>query len=437
MEKQNFTPTLGLFSTTSIIVGTVIGASIFVLPGQIAAENGPGVWVAFVVAAILAAFTAVVAAFISGLLPVSGASALFVRKSFGELVSLVYALCYVAALSIGMAAILYVMGFYIQALIPSLSLTVIMLASLVFCCAVNIFGNRTLASLQNITVAGLVAILIIFTVGAFTDFDPANYSVMFPKGLFPVLAASVPLYYAYAGFACIMDIGGEIKDVRKTLPKAMFISVVIVFVLYTGMSLAMTGAVNYTELGVDAPAFLVAQRAISEGFSIVLTVGCILGSYTSLVAMIQMASRLIYISADAKYLPAVFLKQNKRQVPYVSVILITILVFVALMTAQTIMAYAGIIVIISMSFLLLYGIGMLKSKKTFPLESESSKFNLSGFWFYFWPIGLILISIAFVGMTIFSDLKVFGIGVGIVVLIALLCLPLVKNAQKKRQNVES
>ena len=91
--------------------------------------------------------------------------------------------------------------------------------------------------------------LIAFCVSALVQMDVALVRPFVPNGLGPVFAAAIPAYFSFAGFAMLIELGGEIRRPQQSIPRALFISFGIVLAIYAAVSLAIVGVVPWRELG--------------------------------------------------------------------------------------------------------------------------------------------------------------------------------------------
>ncbi|SMC63884.1 APC family permease [Papillibacter cinnamivorans] len=437
MEKKGLERNIGVIGGSAILIGYVIGASIFVLPGTVAAEVGPSVWLSYIIASIMAILSALIAAGMSGVLAVPGASAEFVRRTWGEKMSLAYGICYLFIACLSLALVAYGMAYYVQALFPGVSIIAVALVALVITGVFNLSGNKVLTAIQTASVGLLVVGIAVFVLGSVPHIDVSNLTPMFPVGVFPVIAASVTLSFSYAGFTALVDLGGEIKNPAKSLPRILVISVAVVTVLYVFISLAMVGTVPYAELGNGAPAYLVATRFLPPGFDVAITLVAIIGSYTTLFALIQANSRILYNLSENGYFPSVFTKLSKNGIPYNGVVLITIVAIIMLVLLTSLIQYANIIVFLLVGFYVLYAVGMLRIKTKMPEEYKNATFKFSGAGFYIWPVALIVGSVLYAIVVAKSDTQALIVGVvAAVVIYAVSALIIARKKKSARDTAK-
>ena len=89
-SNAELTRTISLPSAAFIIIGYVVGATIFILPGSLAADTGPAVFIAYMLAAIPAIIAGIVMAQIGSALPVSGANFVLIRDALSPYSGFIY-----------------------------------------------------------------------------------------------------------------------------------------------------------------------------------------------------------------------------------------------------------------------------------------------------------------------------------------------------------
>ncbi len=236
----------------TIGVGTMIGAGIFVLPGDAILRAGSFASVAFVLGGVIAMFTALSASELGTAMPRSGGAYYYVNHALGPLFGSVAG--WANWLGLAFASAFYMVGFgrYISRIfgisgevgIGPLSIEFITLAALVggaFFVLINYIGAKETGRLQNIIVMLLVAILFVFTLLGTLRADPANL----PRTatVTETLGTTGFIFVSYLGFVQITSVAEEIKDPGKNLPRAVIGSVVLVTVIYALVLIVMSAAV--------------------------------------------------------------------------------------------------------------------------------------------------------------------------------------------------
>jgi APA family basic amino acid/polyamine antiporter len=240
---------VNLLLAVFVIVGVVIGSSIWLMPATALADAGPGMFLGFLLAAIPGLFVGVVCAYLGSTAPTAGGSYVVISRSISPLAGVVY--LWLIALGVG-SALAFMIGtfaIYLNA-IPGLAVPVLVsgLGLLIASYLINILNVQISATVGLvITLLGDVLAILLFVVFGLPNIDPANLADLFPKGITPVLGAAAVFGFSYAGFTAILDVGGEIKEPRRTIPMALGLGFVILVSLYTLQALVVAGNVPWTE----------------------------------------------------------------------------------------------------------------------------------------------------------------------------------------------
>jgi amino acid transporter/nucleotide-binding universal stress UspA family protein len=249
---------LGLLSALTIGIGTMIGAGIFVLPGQAAAAAGPAVALSFVVGGGISLLTGLSASELGTAMPKAGGGYYYVNHALGPLFGSVAG--WGNWIGLAFASAFYTLGFgsYLNTLIaiPTVSLGPFglspdqigaLIAGLAFI-AINYIGAKETGSIQIVIVTLLVGILTLFSVLGFLQADLSTLRPFFPKGEAAILPATGLIFVSYLGFAQITTVAEELKNPGRNLPLAVVGSVVIVTVMYAIIMVVLMGVINWEDL---------------------------------------------------------------------------------------------------------------------------------------------------------------------------------------------
>ncbi|ADG40497.1 MULTISPECIES: APC family permease [Leuconostoc] len=299
-------------------VGTVIGTGIFILPGHEAAQNaGPAVSVAFLIAAIFSGLSGMAFAEFSSAMPVAGSAYSYGTVVYGEIIGwllgwsliLEYFLA-VSAIATGFSAylnnLLITFGIHIpkSLLAGPMEGGIVNLFAVLIILLVTVILSRGLNAskkIENGAVILKVVILALFIIGGSFFIKHTNYVPFYPKefhsgfgGLNGIWAATASIIFAFLGFDTIAAHAAEVKNPQKTMARGIIGTVIISALLYVLFSIVLTGIVNYKKLGVDDPAAFALQAIHQTQFSVVITVGALVGMFTAILALVYASSRLTY-----------------------------------------------------------------------------------------------------------------------------------------------
>jgi APA family basic amino acid/polyamine antiporter len=334
---------LGLWGATSIGIGAIIGAGIFVLSGVASGLAGPAVILSFVIAGVTAFITALSSAELSSFITETGGSYIYTDKAFGKfwgfLVGWMQSFDYIvgaSAISVGFAGyFVYFFG------IPPTAQNVIILVAIAMpfvLTLINLKGIKEAAGTNNLMVWLKIAALTLFILlGLFfllSHGDYSNYHPFFPRGYSGMLSGAALIFFAFVGFNTVTVISEEIKDPEKNVPKSIIYAFLICTVLYIGVSTVEVGLVNWKVIGTsDAPLELALTVDTSNIFILkFVSVSALFATLSATMASILGGSRALFAMARQRVVPQFLSKISNNGIPTSSV-MVTGLAIVLLIVA--------------------------------------------------------------------------------------------------------
>ncbi len=347
MSDEDLAKDLGLISATTIGIGTMIGAGIFVLPGVAAKEAGPIVVVSFVVGGIIAMINALSVSELGTAMPKAGGGYYYINKALGPLFGSIAGMG--DWMGLAFASAFYSIGFgqYLVEFIAVPSVGPLneiqvgaLLAGATFV-GVNYIGAKETGGVQTVIVFILLSILTAFAVAGFFSFDYATLvsdGGLMPMGAGAILPGTALVFVSFLGYAKIATVAEELRNPGKNLPIAIIGSVALVTVLYAILVTIMLGVTPWPDLSVEAPVAQAAEIAfpgwIEGGAVVVMTLGALLATASSANASILASARINFAMGREKIVTAWLNEIHPRfTTPYRS-ILVTgalIVVFIAVL----------------------------------------------------------------------------------------------------------
>ena len=293
-------------------LGVTIGAGIYVLIGAAAARAGMHAPLAFVAAAILMGFTAASFAELASRMPVAAGEAAYVREAFqSERLSLavgglviVIAVVSGAAISVGSAG-------YIRVFIdlPEPIILTVVVLSMGVIAAWGIQESAAFAGAMTLIEVG--GLLLLVFAGAFLEPDLIRRlpEILMPASsatLIGFISAAHLAVFAFIGFEAIVNVAEEMHEPKRTLPRAIFLTLALATLLYVAVVWVALIAVQPAELGAsEAPLALVFERL--TGISpYTMSLIAIVATLNGIIVQIILASRVFYGLARLGSLPAAF-----------------------------------------------------------------------------------------------------------------------------------
>lgn len=395
--------TLGLVSATAMLVGTVVGASVFIVPGQLASTVGPAVWLSYLIGAAVILFTAMVFAHIGSVMPVSAAvyrlSVSAVNGTWGFLYIWVFAISSVFLMPIMALTTAQYLGVFH----PALNSMPVAVAVIVLTGLINIVGLRASASAQNILVVIFVTVISIFVVGGVMKANWEHFTPMLPNGVAPVVVGVIATYYAFAGFNNVIELSGEIKNPGRNIVRAVFISLSIIVLLYIGVAVASVALLAPAELGVDAPVSAASAVAFPSWFSSFVALAAVAASWTTLNAAMAAMSRQVFALSKSRIFPSLWSKVNSNGTPFIAVIVIALVGVVTTLFSDNVMKFVNLSGTYLLATAMIAAVTSLMIKRRLPERYAMAEFKLTGIWYYFWPIGILVTSTFFLILAVIED----------------------------------
>lgn len=242
---------LGLGDVFSLLVGTVIGSGIFIVPATIAAAVGSpllmmAVWV---VGGVLSFFGALAFSELAAAYPQAGGMYVYLREAYGRLVAFLFGWALFFVIESGSIAALAVafstkyLPFFVP-VSPAASKAVSVALILLLVC-VNYAGVRWGALVQKTLTIFKVAALVVVSIAVFlfADGDPSHFVTPAATDWSPALVGSfgvglVAALWAYKGWEVVTFTAGEVRDPQRNVPLGLFFGTLTIVVLYLTANLA-------------------------------------------------------------------------------------------------------------------------------------------------------------------------------------------------------
>ncbi len=339
---------MGLLPATATNIISMVGIGPFLtIPVMIAVMNGPHIIYAWIVGAFIALCDGLVYAHLGAALPGSGGPYLYLREAYrpfglGRLMAFlfIFQTILVAPLSVAGGAV----GFadYLGFAWVGLAGWQHHLVAALVCLGMTALLYRDIQSVSRLTVIMLVIVFVtvgwVIVAGLFTfspamafDFPPSAFTLNRDL-LVAIGAASVLAMYSYGGYNQVCNIGEEIKDPTRTIPRSIVLSILVVAVIYILMTLVITGLIPWEEARASTS---VASLFIARTFSdpatgrlagLAMTGLILFVAAASLFALILGYSRVPFAAARDGDFFHVFAKVHPtKHFPHVSLLVIGVI----------------------------------------------------------------------------------------------------------------
>ncbi|WP_329492394.1 APC family permease [Kitasatospora sp. NBC_01246] len=293
---------LGLFDAVVIGLGSMIGAGVFAALAPAASAAGSGLLVGLALAAVVAYCNATSSARLAARYPRSGGTYVYGRERLGDFWGYLAGWGFVVGKTASCAAMALTVGSYVW---PAQAHAVAV-AAVVVLTAVNYVGVQKAAWLTRGIVAAVLAVLAAVVTACLTGStaDAGHWAVGADAGFHGVLQAGGLLFFAFAGYARIATLGEEVRDPRRTIPRAVSLALGITLVVYALVALAVLAVLGPAALAHSAAPLVDAVRAAgAPGLAPVVRAGAAVAALGSLLALILGVSRTTLAMARDHHLP--------------------------------------------------------------------------------------------------------------------------------------
>jgi len=297
---------LGLPAVAFIAVGMTIGGGIFVFTGIVLKITGPALPVAFAFAVVPVFLSMLPLAMLGSALPVTGGNYMYPSRMVSPRLAFTGIWVYALATFFGQIPLYSIAcARYIQVIVPGLSETAFAAGLITFFCIINVIGVRPAARLQAVMVLVLLSALLFFAIKGLAEPNPERFDQMFQKGTGNLLLGMALLTFTYLGSNGIIELGQEIREPGKVIPRAYFIAFPIITVIYLLVALAVVNAVSWQSLAdVREPLIEIGKITMSRaGLVYFVLGGAVLALATTLNGLFIMATKSLIAITDDGLLP--------------------------------------------------------------------------------------------------------------------------------------
>ena len=332
MTKQN--QKIGLLAATSLVVGNIIGAGIFVLPASLGKFGSISIvgWLFTATGALILA--KIFSNFSKKLKGKSGGPYIYSKVVFGDFIGFLVAWgywisCWVNNAAIAVA-IVSALSFFFPELVTNPFYAT--LTGLSFIWVFTFTSSKGIKSSGNIqiltTIAKLIPLVLIILFGFFIFdleiFPEFNLTDQNDFEILPVVA--VMTLYAFLGLECASIPAENIKNPEKTIPKATMAGTLISTLIYILSTIVLFGIIPAENL-INSPAPFAEAGEIIGGkyFGFLISAGAAISAIGALNGWILITSYMPMTMANDRLFPKVFAKKNKKGFPYLSLLLGSIL----------------------------------------------------------------------------------------------------------------
>lgn len=387
MEKntnEHLKREIGLFGLSANIINIVVGAGIFVLPAMVAGILGNASILAYLFCGFLIMLIMLCFAEIGSKITVSGGAYSYIEVVLGKYPGFLAAILFLLSAVSSDAAVANAIADIAGSLFPFMQngiirrlIFLILFAGLGY---INIKGvKKGVGFVKMITLAKIIPLVFILLIGI-KDISFSNFAMDSTLSLNNIGEASLLLFFAFIGAESALSVSGEVRHPKKSIPKAIFISISVILVIYIFIQL-----ISQAIMGPELPEYTentlgqVAGKIIGPIGLTLLTIGAGVSMFGNLSSEVLSIPRVLYAASKDRLIPIKILSKvhPKFATPYVAIIVYVSLDFLIASTG----GFKQLIVVTSASILLIYlgvVIAVIKLRFTSEKHNKRDHFRIPG-----------------------------------------------------------
>jgi len=354
-SERSLVRAIGTWSLAAGVINITVGGGIFRLPADVARALGAAAPIAYVVCAVAMGLIVLCFAEAGSRVAMTGGPYAYVELAFGPYVGFLTGVLTWLLGTTAVAAVSTVFATNAAKLFPVFEDPVmrglLLVASFAIVATINILGVKQGSRLNAIgTVAKLVPLLLLVLVGALFV-QRSNLVVTTPPAIGDVTRASIILIFAFSGVESALVPSGEVKDPARTVPRAVFLAMLAITLLYIAIQLVVQGVLGAALSKSTTPLADAAGAVFGPWGSVLLLSAVVISTFGYLSGMTLAIPRALFAFGRDGYLPAAIAAVHPRyRTPHVSIAVQSALACTLAITS----AFGSLAIIANVAALLVY-----------------------------------------------------------------------------------
>ena len=381
-KEEGLKRSVGVIGLSANIMNIIIGAGIFALPAIVASKMGSSSIMAYLFCGVLIALITLCFAEAGSKVTTTGGPYAYIQRAFGDYAGFIAGIFTIAGTLFADAAVSNVLVDILGSLYPVFQTHYVKLLFLFIIffglATTNVLGVKQGIGLVKFnTLAKLIPLLLLVIFG-WKEVDFINLQIESAPSLKQLGETSLILFFAFQGCETGLIVGGEVKNPKRTIPRAILISIASVVILYALIQTVCQGVLGSSLPNFPATPLAETAKVIfgSIGFAILIIGSCI-SMFGYLSGSVLNNPRLIYALGRDKVIPIKGLSKIHESftTPYNSIIVYTVFAFIIAASGS----FEKLAVIASSSMLIIYfGVAISVIKLRYSQKTQPDEFRIPG-----------------------------------------------------------
>ncbi len=311
---------MSLWSVTAMGIGAMVGAGIFALLGEAALQAGAETWLAFLIGGFVAALSGYSYARLAIRYPELGGVSAYFDHAFGiGRFSGTLSLIYLITMAASIALVAKAFGAYAAPLVlghPDALWANIFASGIVVLLAVpNMMGSGLVGKAEVVLVGIKLAILATLMIAGIVGIAGRPTVAHFKATPFGIAGCAGLTFLAYAGYSVIADAVGNVPDPKRTIPRALFLAIGAVIVLYVGLAIIVIASISPADLARHSETAVAeaARPVLGQAGYVIVSIGALLATASGVNAWLFSVIKMSIALAKAGQLPRMFTRLVWRE----------------------------------------------------------------------------------------------------------------------------
>jgi basic amino acid/polyamine antiporter, APA family len=359
--KENLKREIGVGALMLTILNLTVGTGIFVIPAIIAENLGAAAILTYLVCGVMVFLIALCFAELGSSTSISGGAYTYVEQAFGPYAGfLVNNIYWFGASVLTDAATSNALADILRYFFPALDQTIfrILFFTIVFGCLawLNIRSVKHSVRLIEIAAFGKIIPLVILIFWGIPHISAGNLKWVIAPTVNNIGAASLMLFFAFMGFEAPLCNGGEIKNIKRTVPLGVLFGISLILILYVSIQLVTQGVLGANiSAHKDSPLAAVAGIVFGNAGIILIIATTAVAMFGALAGDMLSVPRMLFAGSRDRLMPAALARVHPRFfTPYVSILFYAALAFLfavfggfkqlaILASASILLVYLGVV----------------------------------------------------------------------------------------------